>query len=86
MRIARVNITLPDDLVAASRAAGLNVSQLARHALIEELDRRAKIAQLDVYLADLDRELGPITEAERAEAERWANRVLDRPPETKRSP
>ena len=76
MRMARVNITVPDDLLGEARAAGLNVSRLAAAALAEELDRRAKIAQLDAYLADLDAELGPIPPQERRAAREWADEVL----------
>lgn len=72
MRMARVNITVPDDLVEQARAAGLNVSRLASAALAEELDRRAKLAALDAYLHELDAELGPVPAEERAAAESWA--------------
>ena len=74
--MARVNITVPDELLGQARAAGLNVSRLAAAALTEELDRRAKIAQLDAYLADLDTELGPIPPQERRAAREWADAVL----------
>lgn len=60
MRMAKVNITVPDDLLSQAKAAGLNVSRLAAAALAEELERRAKVAELDAYLADLDTEFGPI--------------------------
>lgn len=76
MRMARVNITVPDDLLARARAAGLNVSQAAAAALSEELDRRSKIAALDSYLHQLDAELGPISREERDAAQQWADRVL----------
>jgi post-segregation antitoxin (ccd killing protein) len=36
----RVNIYLPDDLAAEAKAAGLNVSQVAQHALRERLNRK----------------------------------------------
>lgn len=39
MRMARVNVYLPDDLAAQARAADLNVSALAQEALRAELDR-----------------------------------------------
>jgi post-segregation antitoxin (ccd killing protein) len=68
MRLARVNITVPDDLLDQAWAAGLNVSQLAAAALAEEIDRRAKVAELDAYLAALETEFGPVPEAELAEA------------------
>lgn len=76
MRMARVNITVPDDVVAQARAAGLNVSRLATAALVEELGRRGKIDALDSYLADLESELGPIPSEEVAAAARWADQVL----------
>lgn len=74
--MARVNITMPDDLYTRARAANLNVSQLAQAAVDAELSRRAKVAELDAYLAQLEAELGPVTDGERAEAEAWADRVL----------
>ncbi|MBA2574959.1 MAG: type II toxin-antitoxin system CcdA family antitoxin [Nocardioidaceae bacterium] len=76
MRMARVNITVPDDLLSRARAAELNVSRLAASALSEELDRRAKIAALDSYLRELDDELGPISRDENEAARQWADRVL----------
>lgn len=76
MRMARVNITVPDELLSRARAAGLNVSRLAAHALAEELERYAKIAELDAYLADLDAELGPIPQQEAVAARDWADQVL----------
>jgi len=76
MRMARVNITLPDDLLSQARAAGLNISRLAAAALAEELDRRAKINELDAYLADLDNELGPVPQHELKAAREWADATL----------
>ncbi len=40
MRIARVNVYLPDDLAEAARREGLNVSALTQEALRERLARR----------------------------------------------
>ena len=37
MRMARVNVYLPDDLAAEAKAAGLNVSNLTQEALRAEL-------------------------------------------------
>ena len=76
MRMARVNITMPDDLYQEARRAGLNVSQLAQRAVTAELARLAKIADLDAYLAELESELGPTSDADRADAKAWADRVL----------
>ncbi len=84
MRMSRVNITMPDDLHRQAKEAGLNISQLAQHAVAGELTRLAKIAELDAYLAELEAELGPTSEAERADAEAWADRLLG-PAQVRRS-
>lgn len=76
MRMQRVNITMPDELYHAAKQAGLNISQLAQGAVATELDRLAKLAELDSYLAELEGELGPTSSAERAEAEAWADKAL----------
>lgn len=73
--MARVNVTVPDEVVARARAAGLNISQIATRGPAEELDRRAKLAELHAYLAQLEAGHGPTTEAERAEARRWADQL-----------
>lgn len=74
--MARVNITVPDDLLDRARAAGLNVSRVSAGALSEELDRRAKIAALDSYLKELDGERGPVSKEDQAAAREWADRAL----------
>jgi hypothetical protein len=74
--MARVNITVPDEVMAAARAAGLNVSGVATAALESELERRAKIAALDAYLTELEVEQGPSTPEEVAAAEAWADQVV----------
>ena len=84
MRMSRVNITVPDDIITQARAAGLNVSRLATAALIEELDRRSKIEALDAYLAELERDLGPIPADERAAAAIWVDQAIT-PPATART-
>ena len=76
MRMARVNITIPDELLEQARAEGLNVSRVAAGALAEELTRRSKLAQFDRYLAELEAELGPADPRALAEAREWADRVL----------
>lgn len=81
MRMARVNITMPDDLLVQARSAGLNVSRLASEAVADALDRLAKVAELDAYLAELDAELGPPSAEETAEAERWADQLDKRSPD-----
>ena len=61
--MARVSITVPDDVVARAKAVGLNVSRLTTAALVEELDRLNKIDALNASLAQLDAELGSISSA-----------------------
>jgi hypothetical protein len=85
MRMARVNITIPDELLEHARTAGLNVSRLAAAALAEELDRRAKVAALDAYLAEMDAEFGPVPDAELREAAAWADGLVAGRPMTKRA-
>ena len=70
--MARVNITVPDDLVAEAKARGWNISRMTTQALRDELERQRKIEELDRYLAQLDDELGPIPQEELDEAEAWA--------------
>jgi Post-segregation antitoxin CcdA len=73
MRMARVNVTIPDELIRQARAAGLNVSRFASSAIEAELERRVKIAALEAYLVELDAELGPLTQAERDAASEWGD-------------
>lgn len=71
----RTSLLLPDDLQDAARAAGLNVSEIARRAIEAELDRRTRHDELLAYLDDLDRELGPPTAAETADAAEWVDSI-----------
>ncbi len=75
MRMAKVSVSIPDDVVAAAKAAGLNISRLATLALSSELDRQTKVAELDAYLAQLEHELGPVSVDEATEAAEWASRL-----------
>lgn len=47
MRMARVNVYLPDEMAQEARAAGLNLSRVAQDAVRGELARRATDAWLD---------------------------------------
>ncbi len=69
-------ITVPDDAAARASKAGLNVSRVAKSALVEELDRRVKVELLDAHLARLDTELGPIGPDDAIAATAWADSVL----------
>ncbi|TAM87806.1 MAG: hypothetical protein EPN43_09065 [Jatrophihabitans sp.] len=77
MRMARVNITIPDEVLLAARSAGLNVSRLATAALAEELDRRAKIAELDRYLTEAAGGSAAVSAGDARAAREWADRALD---------
>ncbi len=54
--MARVNIYLPDDLAAAVRTAGINLSSLTQDAIRRELAGRTT----DVWLATLDATRAPV--------------------------
>ncbi len=73
MRMGRVNITVPDHLIARARAAGLNVSRVTADALAEELERLEKIQGMRGYLAELEAELGPPSDEELLAAREWAD-------------
>ena len=79
MRMAKVSASIPDEVVAAAKAAGLNISGLATSALRAELDRRDKVAQLDAWLAAMEVEFGPIPPHELEGASAWAERFDDDP-------
>lgn len=80
MRMARVNVTIPDEVIERARAAGVNVSRVATEALLDELDRREKRRTLDEYLAEMDRRLGPVSSGKVAEAVAWADEILEAEP------
>ncbi len=76
MRMARVNITVPDELVDEARARGWNISRMTMEALRTELDKHRKIDELGRYLDELDEQLGPLTPEELAEGKVWVDRIL----------
>lgn len=51
MRMARVNVYLPDELAREARSAGLNISSIAQEALSRRLTR----SETDRWLDRLDR-------------------------------
>ncbi len=80
VRMARVNVTIPDEVIERARAAGVNVSRVATEALLDELDRREKRRSLDEHLAEMDRRLGPVSSGKVAEAVAWADEILEAEP------
>jgi post-segregation antitoxin (ccd killing protein) len=81
----RVNISIPEDLHRRAKEAGLNISKLTRDAIIQELERLAKIAAFDKYLAELEAELGSPTDEQVAEAKAWADEAFGRAKADRRS-
>jgi len=85
--MARRNISLPDDLDDRARRARLNVSALAQRAVAQELDRQARMAQLDTWLDELDAAHGAPSSKAMAKANEWfssgrkvQSRKASRPP------
>lgn len=83
--MARVNISMPEDMHRRAKELGLNISQLAQKAVARELEDEALRAKADEYLAELEAENGPITPEEKAEADEWARRVFGHAEEDRRS-
>ncbi len=69
--MARVNVSIPDDVIERAREAGLNVSRLATSALEEALEKQVKIELAKQYLAELEAELGPIPQEDLDRAAAW---------------
>jgi post-segregation antitoxin (ccd killing protein) len=73
MRMARVNVYLPDELAAAVKEADLNVSAIAQAALADELAARETNRWLDELrrLPSLDISHAEVLEAVRAAREEF---------------
>ena len=69
--MARVNVSIPDDVIERAREAGLNVSRLATSALEEALEKQVKVELAKQYLAELEAELGPIPQEDLDRAAAW---------------
>lgn len=69
--MARRNISLPDDLDDLARKARLNVSALTQRAVVQELDRQARMVQLDMWLDELDADQGVPSPNAMAAARHW---------------
>lgn len=76
MRMARVNVYLPDKLFKRAKHAKLSVSELSQRAIREELLRRERMQALEEFVGALEDEQGPATPDESAAAETWAAEVL----------
>lgn len=76
MRMARVNVYLPDDLLASAKEADLPVSELTQAAVREALARRDRLEALERFIGGLAETQGQATEDEISEAEAWAESVV----------
>lgn len=81
--MARRNISLPDDLDEQARSARLNVSALAQRAVADELDRRHRMAALDVWLDELDAAHGAPSAKAKAKAQAWLDSATEVQPRRK---
>lgn len=77
--MARRNISLPDDLDSEARRAGLNVSALAKAAIVAELSRRGRMARFDAWLDELDAEHGVPSDGATRAAEAWIRSAVPAP-------
>jgi len=77
MRMARIQLYLPDDLYELVKASGIAASELFQKAVRAELKRRQLLSETDGYLKKLVREVGAPTRSERARADALVKR-LDR--------
>jgi post-segregation antitoxin (ccd killing protein) len=76
MRMARVNVYLPDELHQRAKRARLSVSELCQRAVQEELLRRERLRALERFNEELVERQGPAEPAEIARAEAWVDEVL----------
>lgn len=76
MRMARVNISIPDELYRQAKDSGVNISRLARKAISSELDDLARIAAVDRYLSELEAEFGAVAPAEQARADAAVDAII----------
>lgn len=74
--MAKVSITISDQLLDQAQRADLDISAVAARALLEEVDRQARLAQFDAYLTHLDAVHGPAQESQVLAAEAWADQAI----------
>ncbi len=79
MRMARMQVYLPDDLYEQIKSRGLPASELLQRAVRAELRRLDLLAETDRYVASLVAEVGGPGPAHRARAAAIARRVARRP-------
>lgn len=75
MRMARMQVYLPDDLYALVKERGLHASHLLQEAVRSEVRRLELLEQTEHYLDELIAEVGPPTPEETARAEALVQRL-----------
>lgn len=78
MRMARIQVYLPDELHRALKRSGLSPSELLQDAVRAEVRRREALAGIDEYLKELNEEIGEPPRAEKARAEAIVKRLTRR--------
>jgi len=73
-----MQVYLPDELFEQVKRRGLPASELLQEAVRVEVRRKDLVAETDSYLADLVKEVGEPTVAERTRAEAIAQRLAAR--------
>ena len=73
--MGRLQVYLPDELQQEMRSRGLSASKLLQDAVQREIRHAELEKAVDRYLRQLDKQLAPATDAEKAEAEEWAERI-----------
>jgi post-segregation antitoxin (ccd killing protein) len=77
-RMPRMQLYLPDDLYEMVKARGLPASELLQKAVRAEIRRLDLLDENTRYLAELEREVGEPTPAERARAKAAVDRITKR--------
>ena len=71
----RIQLYLPDPLYKAVKDLDLPASELLQNAVTAELTRRAKLAELDTYITELEAEVGPPSEADLKRAAKFEKQL-----------
>ncbi|MFN7973446.1 MAG: hypothetical protein U0166_14040 [Acidobacteriota bacterium] len=79
MRMARMQVCLPDDMYRRVKERGLRVSELLQRAITEELRRMELLAETDRHLSALIARVGAPSAGQRARAEAFVRRIARRP-------
>ena len=76
LRMARVNVYLPDALHERAKRARLNVSDLCQQAIESELGRRRRLRVLERLADETTESFGEASTDEVAAVEAWVDQVM----------